>query len=108
MILQRTWASNSTQLQHLAKQDGSTERSNNVKILGLQWNTSSDMLSLASRNIKNVPPFITQRDILQDSSRIFDPLGLITPVTIQAYRNCGENTYNVMNHSMMILSTSGG
>ena len=39
------------------------------------------MLSLAPRNIRNVPPFITERDILQDS---FDPLGLITPVTIQA------------------------
>ena len=80
----RTWASNSTQLQNLAKRDGSAETSNTVKILGLQWNTSSDMLSLAPTNIRNVPPFITKRDILQDSSRIFDPLGLITPVTIQA------------------------
>ena len=42
------------------------------------------MLSLAPRNIRNVPSFITKSNILQDSFRIFDPLGLITPVTIQA------------------------
>ncbi|MCY3927479.1 MAG: A17 family peptidase [Acidobacteria bacterium] len=80
----RTWASNSTLLQNLAKRDGSAETSDIVKILGLQWNTSSDTLSLVPRNITNSTPFITKRDILQDSSRIFDPLGFVTPVTIQA------------------------
>ena len=80
----RTWASNSAQLQSLAKQDGSAETSDTVKILGLQWNTSSDTLSLTPRIVTNDAPFITKRDILRDSSCIFDPLGLITPVTIQA------------------------
>ena len=80
----RTWASNSAQLQSLAKQDGSAETSDTVKILGLQWNTSSDTLSLTPRIITNDAPFITKRDVLRDSSCIFDPLGLITPVTIQA------------------------
>ena len=80
----RTWASNSAQLQSLAKQDGSAETSNTVKILGLCWNTSSDTLSLTPRTITNDTPFITKRDVLRDSSSIFDPLGLITPVTIQA------------------------
>ena len=39
-----SWASNITQLQSLAKQDGSAraKTGNIVKILGLQWNTSSD------------------------------------------------------------------
>ena len=80
----RTWASNSAQLQSLAKQDGSAETSDTVKILGLHWNTSSDTLSLTPRTITNDAPFITKRDVLRDSSSIFDPLGLITPVTIQA------------------------
>ena len=47
-----TWASNSAQLQSLAKQDGSAEISNTVKILGLQWNTSSDTLSLNKDHYK--------------------------------------------------------
>ena len=32
----RSWASNSIQLQNLAKQDGTAETSNTVKVLGLQ------------------------------------------------------------------------
>ena len=80
----RSWASNGIQLQNLAKQDGTAETSNIVKVLVLQWNTSSDQLSLTPRNITTTTPFITKRDVLRDSSSIFDPLGLITPVTIQA------------------------
>ena len=80
----RSWASNSTQLQTTAKQDGVTESGNIVKILGLQWNIHSDTLFLTSKNISTNTPFITKRDVLQDSSRIFDPLGFISPVIIQA------------------------
>ena len=77
----RSWASNNIQLQNLAKQDGTAETSNIVKVLGLQWNTSSDQLSLTPRDITPTTPLITKRDVLRDSSSI---LGLITPVTIQA------------------------
>ena len=77
----RTWASNSAQLQSIAKQDGSAKTSDTVKTHGLQWNTSSDTLSLTLRTITNDAPFITKRDILRDSSCIFDPLGLVTPFT---------------------------
>ena len=42
------------------------------------------MLSLSPRNITNSMPFLTKRDILQDSSHIFDPLGFTISVTIQA------------------------
>lgn len=79
----RTWASNSPQLQKIATQDGSAETSNTIKILGLQWNTSSDSLSLTPRNITNDASFITKHDVLRDSFCIFDPLRFITPVTIQ-------------------------
>ena len=50
----------------------------------MQWNTSSDTLSLTPRTITNDAPFITKCNVLRDSSCIFDPLGLVTPVTIQA------------------------
>ena len=80
----RSWASNSIQLQNLAKQDGRAKTSNIVKVLGLMWNTSLDQLSLTPRDITTTTPLITKCDVLRDSSSIFDPLGLITPVTIQA------------------------
>jgi len=79
-----SWTSNSTQLQITVEQDGVAETDHFVKILGLQWNTASDTLLLTLRNISPDTPLITKRDVLQDSSCIFDPLGFISPVTIQA------------------------
>ena len=52
-------------------------------MLGLLRHTPSGTISLASRISEDESP-ITKRVILQTSSTIFDPLGLITPVTIQA------------------------
>ena len=96
----RSWASNSIQLKNLTKQEGTAETNNIVKVLGLQWNTFSDQLSLTPRDITTTP-FITKRDVLRDSSGIFDPLGLITPVTIQPkifLQELWGRTYNGMNH----------
>ena len=55
-----------------------------VKVLGLQWKTATDMLSVVPRNITSSSPFLTKQEILHDSSKIFDPLGFITPITVQA------------------------
>ena len=94
------WASNSIQLQNLTKQDGTAETSNIVKVLGLQWNTSSDQLSLtqgtspplhhSSLNVmscETLPVFL----IHLGSSHLspFKPRF--------SYRNCGERTYNEIN-----------
>ena len=51
--------------------------------MGLQWHTSSDTISLASKITVKQTTF-TKREILQSSSAIFDQLGFITPVTIKA------------------------
>ena len=52
-------------------------------MLGLLWHTPSDTISIASRVPIDDNP-ITEHAILRTSSTIFNPLGLITPVTIQA------------------------
>ena len=78
----RSWASNSKQVQMLAKTQNVAENNDTTKVLGLVWHIPSDTLSLASKIITGNYP-ITKREILQSSSSIFDPLGLITPVTIQ-------------------------
>ena len=46
------------------------------------WNTQMDSIQLLSCTVS--PLAVTKREILQWSSTIFDPLGLISPVTISA------------------------
>ena len=79
----RSWASNSVEVQSQAQTHDVAERDETTKVLGLLWHTDSDTLSLASKITIGDHP-VTKREILQGSSSIFDPLGLITPVTIQA------------------------
>ena len=56
-----------------------------MNILGLKWNTSSDNLSLTPQNISLLSDQpITKRRVLQISSKTYDPLGLLSPVTIRA------------------------
>ena len=82
----RSWASNSQTLQSLAKKEGTADTETTVNLLGLQWNTSTDTLAFP---IKQFLPTteeqpITKRLVLQISSRIYDPLGFLNPITIQA------------------------
>ena len=81
----RAWASNCPQLNTLAKQDKVADENTTTSILGLQWNTITDTLCFPSKTI--IPEnstLITKREVLQQSSKIFDPLGFLSPVTIQA------------------------
>jgi hypothetical protein len=59
--------------------------SNTVKVLGSIWNTASDTLEFNFSNLvdeaKSLPP--TKRSLLKISAKIFDPLGLLSPFTIQ-------------------------
>ena len=79
----RSWSSNSEQVRQSAQRDNVADKNDTIKVLGLLWHTRSDTISLASK-ITVEQYSITKRAILQSSSAIFDPLGLITPVTIQA------------------------
>ena len=79
----RSWSSNSEKVRQSAHRDNVADENDTIKVLGLLWHTPSDTISLASK-ITVDQHSITKRTILQNSSAIFDPLGLITPVTIQA------------------------
>ncbi|RWR99400.1 uncharacterized protein B4U79_13499, partial [Dinothrombium tinctorium] len=55
------------------------------KVLGICWDLENDWLTF---NVENVIEFIqmkkdTKRSVLQASSRIFDPLGFLSPYTVQ-------------------------
>nr|CAI5833897.1 unnamed protein product [Callosobruchus analis] len=52
-----------------------------VKVLGLQWHPSEDIFTYAHNATQ---PHCTKRSILSDIAKIFDPLGLIAPITLWA------------------------
>ena len=81
----RSWASNSKELQALAMTDGVADKDTNVNILGLRWNISTDMITFVSKDILPLDISLTsKREVLQHASRLYDPLGFLAPVTIQA------------------------
>ncbi|CAG7823874.1 unnamed protein product, partial [Allacma fusca] len=85
----RKWSSNEPRiLEHLPKEFRETQvpfifdTDSTVKTLGLQWNPPTDSFSfsvvLPSRRSVH-----TKRSLLSDISKIFDPLGWLSPITIR-------------------------
>lgn len=56
------------------------EESQTVKVLGLYWNPTKDVFQF--RVQLNDQPVMTKRSILSETSRLFDPLGWIAPITV--------------------------
>ena len=81
----RSWASNSTQLQAIAQGGKIADPNQVVNLLGLHWNISTGQVSFISKQLdSDIDSAVTKRKVLQFSSRIFDPLGILFPVSICA------------------------
>ena len=81
----RSWASNSQCLQTVAQEEKVADENKVVSVLGLHWNTAEDKLSFIPKKIDSTAnSTVTKRKILQYSSKIFDPLGFLSPITIRA------------------------
>ena len=81
----RSWAFNSKQLKNIAQAHNVLDDTNPVKVLGLWWDTHSDMIFASPKPDATMSTMLaTKREILKWTSSIFDPLGLISPVTITA------------------------
>jgi len=79
----RSWASNSAQLRIAAEKNQVAEKDNPVKVLGLWWDTQSDIIYPSPKpDVSSFTAASTKREILKWASTVFDPLGFITPVTI--------------------------
>ncbi|XP_024890929.1 uncharacterized protein LOC112466832 [Temnothorax curvispinosus] len=85
----RKWASNSPQLltdidieNHGLACSKTLQADEQLKVLGISWNPALDVFQF---NV-SLPPSVpkTKRSILSLVAKIFDPLGWVTPVTINA------------------------
>ena len=80
------WTSNSPASNRQAHDDGVyAERM--VKVLGLNWNNNTDILSISlTKLIKetNSTENVSKRSLLSLSSKVYDPLGSVEPVTVKA------------------------
>ena len=69
----RAWISNSQQVHAIAEQDKTIDASIPSNVLGIHWNAKTDQLSLISKGTDLTSELTTKREVLQESSRIFDP-----------------------------------
>ena len=72
----RSWASNSQRVMTIAHNDNVADDKTIVNVLDIQWNTSQDTLASLHKQFSSVNSTLaTKREVIQDVSRIFDPLG---------------------------------
>ena len=81
----RAWMSNSQQVCTIAERDKTIDSSIPSNVLGIHWNALTDQLSLISKGTDlTATELTTKREVLQESSRVFDPIGFAIPVTIRS------------------------
>ena len=81
----RSWASNCESLNNLVPDDLKCSKMKNcreIDVLGLLWDSPSDKLNFNCHNIDVGFDAVTKRFILSECSKIYDPLGILLPVTI--------------------------
>ena len=83
----RSWNSNSSKVNALATERNIRDTDPETKVLGLRWNTKDDVLKLQPQGQNNDRKNLrktTKRDVLRESAKVYDPLGLLSPITIRA------------------------
>ena len=64
--------------------DGTGAEPDPVNVLGLQWDTTNDTISLTLKSpIPTYQTLVTKREVLCETSKIFDPIGVLSPVTVR-------------------------
>jgi hypothetical protein len=73
-----TESENNDEITYAKEQLGSSD--DECKLLGLAWNKREDTLSVTFPEEKSKP---TKREVLGKLARVYDPLGLVSPMTLQ-------------------------
>ena len=77
------WATNSTHLQHIWQTQGLPLQTE-TQVIGIDWDTQPDTIHINHTNFTRTLPerLATTRQVLQVTSRFYDPLGLFSPVAL--------------------------
>ena len=82
-----SWNSNSSKVNAFATERNIRDTDPETKVLGLRWNTKDDVLKLQPQGQNNDRKNLRKtmkRDMLRESTKVYDPLGLLSPITIRA------------------------
>ncbi|XP_064625956.1 uncharacterized protein LOC135486787 [Lineus longissimus] len=79
----RQWSSNSETLDERIRSEGVQTKSDIVGVLGLKWDTKSDQISVAKKDLKSSGE-LSKRKVTSQTASIFDPLGIVAPLTVPA------------------------
>jgi len=78
-------ASNSKLLIETTQRDGKSDEANPIKVLGMCWATTTDYLSLSLKHLHHRTTTMTTKwEVLKNASKLFDPLGIRSPVSVCA------------------------
>lgn len=77
----REWSSNAHSFLNTLPQEAKVDKAV-VSVLGLTWDTTKDMLTIAIKPDTLARPASTKRDILRIIASIFDPCGFTAPLTL--------------------------
>ena len=83
-LILRQWCTNSALLRHEVQQHNTGTRSSTISILGLSWDTKTDTISFPVQNFDSTNTQLTKRHALSMTSKLYDPLGMLSPVTLVA------------------------
>jgi hypothetical protein len=80
----RSWASNNPVVKTIAAKENLLNDNLKPKVLGMQWDTINDTFLYPNRvtTSESNPP--TKREVLRTSSKIYDPIGFLNPVVVNA------------------------
>ena len=79
----RSWASNSVALAEAFRRDNIASTSEDTeKLLGYSYSTKTDLLTINVNFSLPQAGSVTKRKVLAAISQVFDPLGLVVPVTV--------------------------
>ena len=80
----RQWYTNSATLQEFICTHKAGGKSEIVSLLGLLWDASTDAISFPEQQFNSTLNSLSKRKVLSIASQLFDPLGLVLPVTVAA------------------------
>jgi ribonuclease HI len=78
----RCWSTNCNTLQAIANDDNNYDSSTSVKVLGMTWQPTADVLTYPPMHTNSA--IATKREVVKHASSFFDPLGISSPVHVKA------------------------